>query len=208
MLDKEIQHALDSCIELYSRGENQHLFHTAKEEYTLLTGTFNEEDEDFEHRVNSFHDWFLFHYDLPEKKRKPVIEYLLRSSYNKDLESTILNSSFSLFEFIKEEDGISSFRNLLSNDEFKVFPEQSKGTFISGDVFISHVMIAESCYFFSRGVCLIPSELKKSIVSEVKKKNLHQEFYSKDKFLINLQRLKTKSKNYSHLPAEKVFVFN
>ena len=58
MLDKEIQIALDSCIELYSLGDNLDIFHTAKKEYTALTGAFYEEDEDFEHRVNSFHDWF------------------------------------------------------------------------------------------------------------------------------------------------------
>ena len=32
-------------------------------------------------------------------------------------------------------------------------------------------MLAESLHFFSRGVCLIPSELKKSILTEIKKKN-------------------------------------
>ena len=208
MLDKEIQIALDSCIELYSLGDNLDIFHAAKKEYTTLTGTFNEEDEDFEHRVNSFHDWFLFHYELPQIKRRPIIEFLLRSDYNMDLENTILNTNFSLFEFIKEEKGVSLFRNLLTAEEFKVMPEQSKGTFISGDVFISHVMLAESLHFFSRGVCLIPSELKKSILLEVKKNNLVHEHSSKNKFLLNLQRLKTKSKNYSHLPAEKVFVFN
>ena len=161
MLDKEIQIALDSCIELYSLGDNLDIFHTAKKEYMALTGTFNEEDEDFEHRVNSFHDWFLFHYELPQIKRRPIIEFLLRSNFNMDLEKTILNTNFSLFEFIKEEKGVSLFKNLLNSEEFEVMPDQSKGTFISGDVFISHVMLAESRYFFSRGVCLIPSELKK-----------------------------------------------
>ena len=208
MLDKEIQIALDSCIELYSLGDNLDIFHAAKKEYIALTGAFNEEDEDFEHRVNSFHDWFLFHYELPQIKRLPIIEFLLRSDYNMDLEKTILNTNFSLFEFIKEEKGVSLFKNLLTAEEFKVMPDQSKGTFISGDVFISHVMLAESLYFFSRGVCLIPSELKKSILLEIKKNNLGHVHSSKNKFLLNLQRLKTKSKNYSHLPAEKVFVFN
>ena len=79
MLDKEIQSTLDECMSFYTSEENINIFHFAKKEFINLTGMINEEDDDYEHRVNSFHDWFLFHYELPEKKRVVIKDFLLNT---------------------------------------------------------------------------------------------------------------------------------
>ena len=42
----------------------------AQEEFVKKTGKFSEEEDDYELRVNSFHDYLLFHFEHPKIKRK------------------------------------------------------------------------------------------------------------------------------------------
>jgi hypothetical protein len=208
MLDKEIQNTLDECMSHYTEGTELDIFHTAKQEFINLTGMINEEDDDYEHRVNSFHDWFIFHYEIPELKRVTIKEFLLRNPKSLEVEKSILNSEYSIFEFIKEEAGVSWFKNILTGKEFFVGEGLAKGTFIKGDIFLSHLLSSGEDVFFSRGICLIPQELKKVISKQVEKNDLLNLKDLKEKFLLKLEKLKNKSKHYSHLPAEKVFIFN
>lgn len=208
MLEKEIQNTLDECMSFYTSEENISIFHSAKKEFINLTGMINEEDDDYEHRVNSFHDWFLFHYELPDKKRVVIKDFLLHSEKPFEIEKSILDADYSLFEFLKDQNGSSSFKNLLTGEEFLVKEVSSKGTFIKGDVFLSHLLEVSGELFFSRGICLIPGNIKKTISKEVEKKDLLNLKSPKEDFLLRLEKLKNKSKSYSHLPAEKIFVFN
>ena len=208
MLDKEIQNTLDECMSFYTSEENINIFHSAKKEFINLTGMINEEDDDYEHRVNSFHDWFLFHYELPDKKRVVIKDFLLNREKPFEIEKSILDADYSLYEFLKDQSGSSFFKNLLNGDEFSVKEGATKGTFIKGDVFLSHLLEVNGELFFSRGICLIPGNIKKTISKEVERKDLLNLKSSKEDFLLRLEKLKNKSKSYSHLPAEKIFVFN
>tara|TARA_B100000925_G_C22011036_1_gene476508 strand:- start:7866 stop:8492 length:627 start_codon:yes stop_codon:yes gene_type:complete len=208
MLDKEIQNTLDECMSYYTSEENLGFFHAAKKEFINLTGMINEEDDDFEHRVNSFHDWFLFHYELPEIKRITIKNFLLHNNKPRNVEKGILEAEYSIFEFLRDGKGESSFKNLLSGKEFSIREGMSKGTFVKGDIFLSHLIGARDDVFFSRGICLIPRSLKKTIAKEVEKNDLFNMRHAKNRFLFTLEKLKNKSKSYSHIPAEKIFVFN
>ena len=207
-MENDVLEILYACLRHYSKDDRKQSFHIAQNIYTTLTGIINEDDDEYNHRINSFHDWFLFHYEDPEKKRIVIKDFMMRNSFPYDLEKSILDFEYSLFEYLGKSKMGEKFLNVIGEKEFIVGPESSKGTFVKGDLFISHLLTIQSNKFFTPGLCIIPRELKSTIVSVAKKRSLEDKLALREQFLLDLERLKSKSKSYQHLPPEKVFVFN
>ena len=96
----------------------------------------------------------------------------------------------------------------MSDETFELSKESFSPTFMPKDTFIGRKIKIEDSFIFTRGFCLIPGELKKKIALEIEKRNLIKYEVPRQNFLIDLERLKTKAKNYSHLSSEEVFVFS
>lgn len=58
----EIFKELERALMQYTSGNHYDDLLKAKEIYFSLTGKINEDDEDYELRMNSFNEWYLFHY--------------------------------------------------------------------------------------------------------------------------------------------------
>ena len=193
-MENEVLEILYSCLRHYSRGETKQQFHLAQNIYTTLTGLINEDDDEYHHRINSFHDWFLFHYQDPEKKRVIIKDFMMRGTFSYQLEESILNAEYSLFEYLGDTKKGSTFLNLFTGNNFIVGRKSSKGTFVKGDLFVSHLLEVEKTQFFTPGICIIPGELKQTIENVAKRRSLYQKVAAREQFLLDLERLKSKSK--------------
>ena len=62
--------------------------------------------------MNCFHDYFLFHYDHP-LKRKIIKDFLINNNFSAEIEASVLSVEFSLFEFVEKRNDVFIFKDLL-----------------------------------------------------------------------------------------------
>ena len=57
-----IQEHIDKMLQKYTQGEYFDVLKNAKDTYMSLTGKMDEDQSEFESRMNCFNDWYLFQY--------------------------------------------------------------------------------------------------------------------------------------------------
>ena len=77
-MKKEIQIHLEKALDIYSGATFLPSLIEAKDTFFRVTGNLNEEDEDYESRMNSFNDWYLTNYTLSNVRRTPLKDYVLK----------------------------------------------------------------------------------------------------------------------------------
>ena len=107
MLDIVHDH-LDQVLSQYTQGEFFSELKEAKEKYFVLTGKLDEDKDEFESRMNSFNDWYIFQYRQKDGS-KVIEEYIRNNQLDEELSQSLLNVNHSLFEFNK-----TSFRKQIA----------------------------------------------------------------------------------------------
>ena len=156
--------------------------------------------------MSSFNDWYVFHYPFTESKNL-IEEYLSSHSVDEVLTSALRNVNYSLFQFHK-----INFRkqivikDILHGTKHVLSKNNGHLALVEDDIFIGRVIpYADEAYLLS-GLCILPKDILPILKKESKKLRKSKNIEEED-FLLNLERLKTKSLQYSHIEPTKIFTF-
>lgn len=201
-----IQDEIDKILQCFANGKHLESLKRAKEIFFAKTGKIDEDSYEYESRMSSFNDWYLFQYQF-SANHNVVQEYLATKPVDESLEAAILNTTYSLFLFHKInfrkqiiiKDILHGTKHVLSKDNGNL-------SLVEDDVFVGRMITYQEQNYLLNGLCTLPKEvlpiLKKECRKIRKSKNIEEE-----DFLLNLERLKTKSLQYQHIEPSKIFTF-
>jgi hypothetical protein len=207
MLDIVHDH-LDKVLGLYTQGQFFAELKEAKDKYFSLTGKLDEDKDEFEPRMNSFNDWYIFQHRQKDGS-KVIEEYIRNNVLDEVLSQAFLNVNHSLFEFNR-----SSFRkqivlkDILHDEKIVLKKDHPIISLMEGDVFTGRVIKYKSEHYLLKGVCILPQGVKSILKKQSKKVRKLNSFEDELNFLLHLEALKTKAMHYSHIDPTKIFIFN
>lgn len=206
MLDIVNEH-LDIVLGKYTQGTHFDDLKAAKEKYFSITGKLDEDKEEFESRMNSFNDWYIFQYRQQDGS-KVIEDYIRNNQLDVDISQALLNVNHSLFEF----DKINFRKQIVLQDilhEEKIVLNKSHPTIslVEGDIFTGRIIKYKGDHFLLRGVCILPQGVQKLLKKQSKKIRKLNSFEEELNFLLQLEALKTKATHYSHIDPTKIFIF-
>ena len=207
MLDIVHEH-LDKVLGLYTQGQFFSELKEAKEKYFSITGKLDEDKDEFEPRMNSFNDWYIFQYRQKDGS-KVIEEYIRNNQLDEELSQALLNVNHSLFEFNR-----TSFRkqivlkDILHDEKIMLKKDHPTISLMEGDVFSGRVIKYKDESYLLRGVCILPQGVKSILKKQSKKVRKLNSFEDELNFLLQLEALKTKAMHYSHIDPTKIFIFN
>ncbi len=207
MLDIVHDH-LDKVLGQYTQGQFFADLKEAKDKYFSMTGKLDEDKDEFESRMNSFNDWYIFQYRQKDGS-KVIEEYIRNNQLEEELAQALLNVNHSLFEFNR-----TSFRkqivlkDILHDEKIVLKKDHPTISLMEGDVFSGRVIKFKGENYLLRGVCTLPQGVKSILKKQSKKVRKLNSFDEELSFLLQLESLKTKAMHYSHIDPAKIFIFN
>jgi hypothetical protein len=207
MLDIVHDH-LDKVLGLYTQGQFFADLKQAKDKYFSITGKLDEDKDEFESRMNSFNDWYIFQYRQKDGS-KVIEEYIRNNQLDEELSQALLNVNHSLFEFNR-----TSFRkqivlkDILHDEKIVLKKDHPTISLMEGDVFTGRVIKFKGENYLLRGVCILPQGVKSILKKQSKKVRKLNSFDEELSFLLQLESLKTKAMHYSHIDPAKIFIFS
>jgi hypothetical protein len=208
------QKYLDPIIEEFTTGENYAEVYRAKEEYFERAGVVYDDDEEFEQRMCTFMDWYIFERDLPGVDLPPIRLYFRRNQDQfkpedlgiyRDFCSTI-HSIFRLKRFKWFGKGFV-IQDLFSRKSYTVTDSEIHQGFAQGDVFEARLVPFRNTYEFSRGFCFHPKEVGGFILSEIKKVRF-QERNRQNKLILQLSAMKLKHLRFKHIDIKHIYTMD
>lgn len=203
-----IDQHIDKILENFTAGEYYDLLRKAKDLYIELTGKMDEDTPEYESRMNTFNDWFIFNFRR-EDNRRVIDDYIQKFNIDIDLANSFHNINYSLFQFVK-----INFRkniilkDILHNEKFTLHKDDCELALLEDDVFVGRLITIKEKNYLLKGVCTLPHEILSSLKKETKKLRKINSTNKEEDFLLKLEKLKTKSLHYGHIDSEKIFVFN
>jgi len=202
-----IQKIVDDILATYSSGSNYEIMKASMDHFISKTGKIDEEADEYESRMNSFNDWFVFNHRLDNGQR--IIEnYLEKNKLDDDLKSSLLNTNYSLFLFSK-----INFRkqviieDVLHSNKFSLAKDNGILALVESDIFVGRVVSYKEENYLLNGLCTIPREVYSVLKKESKKIRKLNDSNEEEAFLLNLERLKSRSIQYGHIESNKIFSF-
>lgn len=197
---------LEKILTEYTSGDNYETLRYARNEYFLLTGQINEDDEDYELRMNSFNDWYLFHFINPELKTTIISHYIKNNEVEDELKYSLSNPVYSLFE--SKGNGITGgkvLRDFIHSKTYTFKKDTILPAIMKKDLFTGRILNYEGEPYLLSGICFLPKRIKPLIKDECAKIAGYKDPVQERSFLLRTEYLKTKWNRYGHLDARKVF---
>jgi hypothetical protein len=203
-----IEEILEQILTIYSQPPHFDTLLEAKDKYFELTGIINEDDEEFESRMNCFNDWYIFHF-LSKRSYTTVVKHFLEQNQITDnISESLLNINHSLFEFVKvNRKNNIVIKDLVKKEKIEITNNLSEVTLMDNDIFTGRTILFSGYVYLLKGLCFFPYETRSILIKQAKivhKKNNNE---IKSNFLLNLENLKTKYIRYGHLDSKKIFKF-
>lgn len=207
MKEKITEH-LEKALGEFSVGDYYDPLIQAKKMYFSLTGQISEGDDEYEQRMNSFNDWYLFQF--AHTNGKTAVElYLDNNEVEKDLTDVFKNFKYSLFEYTgKSLLGGEKLKDLVSGEKVTLIKDMGKLPIVKGELFLGRIITTESGAVLLDGMNLIPVSVKKILQKEIKRLKKIGDDELEYQFLLQIESLKTKWLHYTHIAPEKIFVFD
>jgi hypothetical protein len=166
---------LDQLIAFASLEERKPDLLAAKAEYFQRTGEVFEDDKQFEMRMASFLDHYLFDRLRPGSGKTPAQEFLEGRSAAEDPGEVAAFRSFTetvhgLFEVRKIKPGVVRLRELFGGKEFDVTERRHTVGLEKGDILEARLIPFDGALVFSPAFCFHPREAVKAIKKEVKRR--------------------------------------
>ncbi|HAZ11917.1 MAG: hypothetical protein A2X86_07300 [Bdellovibrionales bacterium GWA2_49_15] len=205
----EIFEHLEKALKEYSSGDFYPMVLEAKKEYTILTGQINDDDDDYENRVNAFNDWYVLQYIIPEFKFTVIEEYARKHGLPDELVKAYTNINHSLFQYGGETfKKVKVVKDYLHHGHKLTLSNDSPTPgLLKGDLFTGRLLDYKGERFLLSGLCILPKEMVGQLVSEARKVQRTGSREFETNFLMKLEYFKTKWTRYSHLPPERIFQF-
>jgi hypothetical protein len=191
---------------MLTSGVNYQELLRARKEYSLLVGQITEDEADYELRMNSFNDWYLFYYYSSVYKGRTIDVYLRESKASNEIIESFSALNYSIFEYQGEgTGGRKKFVDLLHGRKIKAAAKAELPAIFEGDFFLGRTLVFDNEIYFLPGVSMLPKDVKNILLLECKRiqklKSLRVEYG----FLIRTEYFKTKWTRFDHIGAAKVF---
>lgn len=204
---KLIQDHIDLILQVYTKDKHYEDLKNAKEAYIKRTGKIDEETDEYESRMNSFNDWYIFNYKR-EDGSTIIGDYVQNHEVNDELGQALLNTKYSLYHFSK-----INFRkqvvikDVLYSVKFVLSKDNDHLALVEDDLFVGRSVSIGEDHYLLNGLCTLPREVLSSLKKESKKIKKLNNVEEEEVFLLNLERLKTRSIQYGHIESSKIFTF-
>ena len=204
-----IKEHLNNALNTFSQGEYLDDMLEAKKVYFEVTGIANEEDDDYESRMNSFNDWYVLQFQSSRSARTVIKEYIVQNQVEDEVKDSLLNFSFSYYEFVGRsfrkhivlKDILHDKKILLPKDHYEL-------GMVKNDTFVGRLITHQDQSFLLDGVCVMPKEVSYLLKKEAKKVRKMDKEEEEIHFLMQLENLKTKWQRFLHIDPLKIFVFD
>jgi hypothetical protein len=198
---------LSKIFNTYTKDSYYEDMKKAVEIYIEKTGRMDEESQEYESRMNSFNDWFVFNYRKDGGKRI-VEKYIEDENLDEELANAFTKANYSVFYFHK-----INFRkqivikDILHKEKFILAKDSEHLALVENDLFVGRAINYQNNYYLLSGVCTLPQDILSVLKKESKKIIKENNFELEEEFLLQIEALKTKSLHYGHLESAKVFKF-
>lgn len=204
-----INQHVDNALSEYSQGDHLDTLLEAKKVYTEVTGPFNEEDADFEARMNCFNDWYVFNFHTRGATHPIIKDYVETKNIEDNLSDAFGNINYSLFEFVKTNfKKRMVIKDILHNEKFVLSVNHPKMGIIANDIFVGRILTCDEDAFLLKGLCIFPPDVKPVLMKESKRIRKMNEKQRELNFLMQLESLKVRWQRYGHLDVKQIFVFD
>ena len=202
-----ISEHLEKIFQDYTKGEYYEDMKLAVEIYTEKTGKMDEDTDEYEARMNTFNDWFIFNYRKNGGERI-IDKYIRDHALDYELAKAFANSCYSLFLFHK-----INFRkqvvikDILHRRTFSLAKDCETLALVEDDLFVGRSLKYKDNFYLLNGICLLPRDTLSVLKKESKKIRKENNLLQEEEFLLNIENLKTKALQYGHLNSQQVFTF-
>ena len=208
-MDNSLKEHFEKALEIYTQGVHYDTLLEAKKEYFEITGQANDDDNDFEARMNSFNEWYVLQFISKRGTRTVISDYLIQHPVNDFLAKSLSSVNYSLFEYVGKNFRKADVLFDILHDKKVPLPKGGVlPSIIEGDICVGRILSYESKNYLMTGLCVIPKEVRPILKKECKKvrnlKNPNEEL----KFLLKIESFKTKWIRYGHVDATKIFKFS
>lgn len=203
-----IQDHFDKILSHYTKDAFYEEMKKAISIFVEKTGQMDEESDEYESRMNSFNDWFIFNYRSEDGSRI-IDSYLSDFDVDSSIAKAFHNIKYSVFLFKK-----INFRkqivikDILHDEKFVLAKDHDNLALVEDDLFIGRVIEVNEQSYLLNGLCSLPRDVYSVIKKEAKKIRKLNNDSEEERFLLQLESLKTKSLQYGHLDSSKIFKFN
>lgn len=199
---------LEKALVEYSTGEHLKPMLEAKKIYFDKTGMAHEEEEDYEARMSSFNNWYLFEFRYPHWHLPAIQMYLEESVDDEEAKKALMGQIHSIFEYKgKSLLGKEVLMDHLHKKKLYLSDSSQMPSLIKNDLFIGRAIPTESGHDLLSGLSILPREARSNLVKECKRVRKYDNLKEESKFLLQVESLRSKWKRYGHLDASKIFVF-
>ncbi len=204
----ELKTHIDQALSEFTSGEHYEQLLEAKEEYFSFTGQALEEDEDYEFRMNSFNDWYLFQFVSKGGKRPPIEIYLEDKDIEGDIKVALLGYNHSMFQYMGK-----SFRrhyilkDILHNKRITLANDHPEISLFKGDIFMGRSLRYKAKTYLTAGMAFLPKEISSILKKQARKVRKLRDPDEEINFLLFTESLKTKWQRYGHVELEKIFIY-
>ncbi len=208
-MNQVLKEHFDKALGIYTTGVHYDTLLEAKKEYFEITGQANDDDDDFEARMNSFNEWYVLQFISKRGTRTVISDYLMNHPVDDTLARSLSGVNYSLFEYTgKSLTGHDVLYDMLHDKKIKLPKAWELPSIIKDDIFVGRVLTFQDSPFLMSGLCVIPKEVRGILKKECKRvrklKNPNEEL----KFLLKIESFKTKWIRYGHVDATKIFKFD
>jgi hypothetical protein len=202
-----LQSAMEQIFRQYSTVDLKPILIDAKKKFFERTGTLDEESADFEMKMNSFNEWFVFHYKL-DQNTTVLDKYLENKQVDVPLQDSLKNVRYSVFEFkgknFRKQDTI---KDLLQTKKVVLAKDHPTVALMPGEYFSGRVYSIDNNSYLLKGLCIFPREVNSIIKKQAGYIRSNRVDLSEEEFLLRLEGMKNKTIHFNRLNPTEVFKF-
>ncbi|MFZ5469641.1 MAG: hypothetical protein ACOZIN_09405 [Myxococcota bacterium] len=184
----------------------------SRAEYQRLTGEVFEDDKQFEMRMASFLDWYLFDRPNPATDKTPAQEFYAAAVREGPPERAAAFRAFTetvhaLFEVRKLGKGLVRLRELFSGKDYDVSERRQLAGLEKGDLIEARLIPFGGTYVFSAAFCCHPKGAFKAILKEMKRRKKKEPDRPSRELVYECAKRSLKADRYRQIAVEKIYDF-
>ena len=206
---EDIIKLIDSAIAYYTKKEFQSKFDKAQKQYFDLSGEITKEHEDFDERMKSFYEWFLFDFDKTIGRDSLILEYAKKNRATDEIILSLTDVHFSVYEYSGQSFfGKKKFKDFFERKIFALTAGHRDMAIIENDVFTARSFLVNGNITFLTTLVSIASDARKIIKKEAVKVRKMGSPSDENNFVLQVESLNRKLQVYRHVSVDKIFKFN
>ncbi len=199
---------LDTIIKHFSDGEYYDLMSKAKAIYFSLTGKADEDAPDFENRMKLFNDWYIFQFKETKNSETLIKKYLKDHTLNEEMAKALASVQFGLFDFQGTSLlGKMTLKEYVTNSKFYLAKDHPNIGLMKGEILIGRIAQVGDENYLLPGLTVVPMEAKSILRKAVKKIRKEEPEGTGESFLMKVEQLNNKYRQYTHVDINKIFTF-